>query len=276
MANPPADVEPLSLFEKLQEVPAPSEIYAYPRKGVDMKFRMFVLGVDDHQAAREKAIAKLKAKGHDAADRDTINLREVFGDMVARELLAMAVRHIDPIPGSEATPGGLQYGRHFHSAEALGEARVTADEVAVLFTMWQLTQAKYGPYEWNIENEHQLSRWVEKLAVGASAAPLARCDWQALVESSMLLARRAFLLSACLESQRSTLPDTLASTLDALGMDTSLFGELPAKLTNTGLGSNGEWLTFDDEELDSFISSVNDESVKAAAEAAKKLHKYGE
>lgn len=276
MANPPEDVEPLDLFRKLQETPAPSELFDYPRRGVDVQVRIFCLGIDDHQRARELAINKLKKRGYDAADRDSINMREVYGDMVARELLSMAVRSAEPIHGSEATPQGLQYARPFPTAEHFGQAHVTSDEVAVLFTMWQMVQTKYGPYEWNIENEHQLSRWVEKLVLGASAAPLARCDWQALVESTILLARRAWLLSAALESQRSTLPDTLVSTLDALGMDTSSFGELPAKLTSTGLGGSGDWLLFDIPKLDASVTGEMSESVKHAASAAKRLHKHGE
>ncbi len=276
MPGPPTDVEPSALFRKLQETPAPSEVYDYPRKGVDMQFRMFVLDVDQHQDARERAQRKLKARGFKAGELDGVNLREVYGDMVARELLSMAVCGVEPIPGSDVRDGGAQYPRHFPSAEALGKASVTADEVAVLFTMYQLTQAKYGPYEHNIENEHQLSQWIDTLVKGASAAPLARCDWRALVESSMLLARRAFLLSACLESQRSSLPPTLVSTLDALGIGTTSFGELPARLAKAGLGADGDWLLFDDDKLDELVVGEMSDNVRDAARTAEQLHKHGE
>lgn len=276
MPGPPTDIEPSALFRKLCETPAPSDIYDYPRKGVDMQFRMFKLGVDEHQDARERAHKKLEKKGYTAQSLDGVNMREIYGDMVARELIAMAVRGVDPIPGSENTPGGLQYPRHFPDAESLGKASVSADEVAVLFTMYQMTQAKYGPFDQTIENEHQLTKWMELLVQGASAAPLARCDWRALVESSMLLARRAYLLSAALESQRSSLPDTLVSTLDALGLGMCELGKLPAQLTDTGLGGNGDWVLFDVEELDALVTGDLADNVKEAARAAQVMHKHGD
>lgn len=269
----PPKPSPSELFLALCETPAPSEIYQYPRKGLDKEFRMLVLSVEQHQEARTRAQRKLEKLKF--SDTNGVNLREVYGDMVAKELLAMAVVGVDPIPGSEQRDGGVVYPRHFQSAEEFGSARVSADELSVLFTLYTLTQAKYGPFDHVIENEHQLTKWMELLVKGATAAPLARCDWRALVASSMLLARRAYTLSALLESQRSSLPDTLVSILDGLGHGMCELGKLPAQLTETGWDGSGEWMPLDPS-LDAYVDGDLSDDVRDAARAAEQMHKRGE
>lgn len=276
MPGPPLDVPADELFRELCATPSPNQVFDYPRRGVKKKVRIFVLDVDEHQAARLSAHKHLKDKKYSARELDGVNMREIYGDLVARFLLTRAVRAEKPIPGSEQRDQGAEYAMMFPDLEAFKLAKVTSDEITVLFTMYQTTQTKFGPYEYTIENEHQLTAWIDRLVLGASSAPLARCDWRALVESNMLLARRAFILSAALESQRSTLPPTLVSTLDALALGTCSYGELPAKLTETGLVGTGDWALTGVEDVDLLVLDEFDEDVKQAAAIAMALHKHGE
>lgn len=277
MPGPPKDVPADELFLQLCAAPSPNKTYLFPRKGVEREIRIFVLDVEDHLEVRLEAQEHLKGKKkYSAAELDGVNLREVYGDLVARFILMRAVRAVDPIKGSEAVEGGPHYPYLFPTLDSFKKAKVSSDELAVLFSMYQMTQAAFGPYEHNIENEQQLSAWIERLVVGASAAPLARCDWRALVESNMLLARRAFLLSAALESQRSSLPPTLVSLLEGLGHGTSSFGELPAKLIQSGLDGDGDWLLTGEELLDGVVADHLDDDIRRAARFAENMHKRGE
>ncbi|MCA9624737.1 MAG: hypothetical protein KC731_37195 [Myxococcales bacterium] len=275
MSAPPTDLAPSEIFRKLLETPAPSEIYNFPRKGVDKKIRIMVLGVEDHDRARKAAAKRLKEEGYTHEDLRGNTLAQVEGDLVARELLCLAIRDVEPIPGSENSKNGIQYPYVFTGVEALNAARLTRDELTVLFSMYELTQARFGPYEGSIDNELELTRWIEVLVKGASADPLSRCSFLHLVESNMLLARRAFLLSALLESQRSSLPPTLVSILDGLGTGTTSLGELPARCIQSGWAGD-EWFLFDDPALDGMTEDNGfADDTKKAARLAEKLHKHG-
>jgi hypothetical protein len=241
--RPPKDVEPCDLFLKLQETPAPSEVIDFPRKDPEtgepvFQVRIMVLGMTDHHWARLRARAWAKKEGLDKDDLVGPSA-EVYGDIVARYLLFRAVRHPNPIKGSEDTEHGLRYPYFFPKPEAVDDV-LRSTELESLFNAYILVQNKWGPFEGSIDSDAELTAWVKMLAEGASMLPLARRDWHQLAELSLLLARRAYILSAHLESQSSSLPDTSAAVLETLGIGIGWFGSEPATTTDDGSEADGE------------------------------------
>ena len=220
----------------MNESPKPSEVIEFPRKGEDGKpldrIRIQVLTMMEHDEARIRAHNWLKSKNIPSEEFGGPTIREVYGDAVARELLAMACVSESPIKGTEDR-GSPRYARLFRSGPDM-EA-LTADELTVLFTAYEMCQRKFGPYEGNLDKDSDISDWVKRLAEGANSFPLAQLSWHRLVELTMLLARRAFSLSACLDSQYSTLPDTMKSGLEKWDIGTGYYGVLRASIIDPGL-----------------------------------------
>jgi len=233
MPGPPNDVPASELWRRLSESPCPSEVIDFPRRDARGKplgqVRIQVLQMEQHDEARIRAHMALKTKRLDTEDLKGPSIQEVYGDMVARELLAMACVTPKALNPDDITP---KYGRIFARPEDLG--RLTADEINVLFTAYTMVQHRYGPYEGSIEDDTQLTAWLRRLVEGASAYPLAQRNWHQLVELTSSLAGRAYMLSAILESLYSTLPDTLQSSLAALGIGIGYFGEQPVNDIQNG------------------------------------------
>ena len=239
--NPPEDVPAGTLFQKLQESPAPSEVVDFPRKGADGKpigkCRIFALGMEDHHEcrfeAREWVRSKINAgdKRLNAADDEL--LREVYGDATARFLLQKAVREVEPTGGSADMDCGPQYAFVFMRPEDLDKV-LRAPELETLFQAYELIQHKYGPFQNNINSDDEITAWVTRLTEGAADFPLMRCDWLVLADLCKSLAQRTYCLSAVLESQRSSLPNTTASALERWGIGIGLFGSVPASALPVG------------------------------------------
>ena len=235
VSGPPDDVAPSELWRRLSEAPAPSEVFPFPRKGLeDLQIRIFCLRMEAHDTARLTARAKLTGAGIDSRELDNIALREVYGDATAREILALAVHHPDPIPGSELT-GAPKYARVWLDADQI-KRQLSADEILVLFTLWQMVQRRFGPHEASVTSEKEISAWIERLKDGANAYPLALLDWHRLVELTTCLARRASELSGHLESLRSNWPPTSVSRLERLVSGTTSYGKPHAATSQNGSG----------------------------------------
>jgi len=265
MAGPPNDVEPSELWRRLNETPKPSEVIDFPRKDANGKplsrVRIQVLSMMEHDEARIKAHQWLKDKHISPEEFGGPTIREVYGDAVARELLAMACVAEEPVKGTEDNP---RYARLFRSGKDM-EA-LTADELTVLFTAYEMAQRKFGPFEGNLNSEQEISDWVKRLAEGASSFPLAQLSWHRLVELTTSLARRAYCLSACLDSQCSNLPDTMKSALEPWDIGTGYYGLLRAALIAPGLNLLSE------EELEARGEELDELTTEAEIEAHR-LHK---
>ena len=244
MAGPPNDVEPSELWRRLSEAPRPSEVIDFPRKDANGKplsrVRIQVLTMTEHDHARIRAHEWIKGRSVPQEDLDGMGMREVYGDAVARELLAMACVSEDPIPGTEAS-GAPKYGRLFRSGEDM--ATLTADELVVLFTAYEMCQRKFGPYEGNMSGQDDVNEWVSRLAEGGNRFPLAQLSWHQLVELTMLLAERVYCQSALLEYQSSSLRGISEQQLETWGIGTGFYGKLRASVMASGLN-----LLSDDEE----------------------------
>jgi hypothetical protein len=283
MPMPPEDVSASELFIKLTQEVRPSEVVDFPRRTASGKpvgeLRICVLNMEEHDRARLNAEQWAMAEKHIARENlDNPASREVIGDRVAREVLAMACVSVDPIDGSEHTPSGVKYNVIFHRPEQLDKLR--PDELNTLFTMYKMVQRKWGPYEGNLENEAQVTAWERRLVEGASAVPLGRLDWHQLVELTTCLAERSYTLSAILDSQRERLPPTLGARLSGWGIGTTSRGVLPASATSIGLTSAdlGSEVDVDGEPAAPFDESLMNVlpsgpiDLREATEMAKKLN----
>jgi hypothetical protein len=249
MAKPPADIPPSELWLKLSE-PRPSEVLDFPRKGANGKpigqIRIRVLRAEDHNVARLRAQTDLREaakrvgmKDLSREDMDSPAIREVIGDLTAHELLQMACLGVEPMPGgSDDEDSAPRYPLVFHSAEAVRKS-LTADETAVLFNAYLLVQDKYGPFERNFD-EGDMDAWVTRLEEGASEFPLAHMPWPQLVRLAFCFAGRLSSLSRILESQFSSLPDTLQSSLKNYCLGISSSGEPQEDETESSLESSVE------------------------------------
>lgn len=239
MPGPPTDISAVELFLKLSE-PKPSAIYDWPLKGKDGKplrqFRMMVLSMAEHEVARVEAHRAIKKKyGLKEEDMGGVTMREVAGDAVARQLIAMACRHVQPLPGTEDSETGPSYPRMFRDADHAGE--LTAHEVLVLFNSYLLTQEKFGPFERGLETNDDLNRWIQRLEEGGSELPLLSISLPHLVVLAQSLQGRITSLYRDLATQWESLPDSLRSTIQSYCGDISVFGSSLGDFESTGSGS---------------------------------------
>ena len=238
MAFPPEDVSPTELFLKLSAPVRPSEVIDFPRRDPVTKLplgrvRLQVLNLAEYDEARIKAQQWLIEKKRISKDQlDANAIREVLGDRVAKELISMACLSVEPIKNTTES-GKPRYVRHFVSADAVDV--LMADELEALWMALQMVQRKFGPYEGNIETPEQATAWMKRLVEGGSALPLGVLGWHHLVELTMLLAERAYSLSALLGTQSSNLPPTLAACLKSWDIGTSSYGALPVSAIEIGL-----------------------------------------
>jgi hypothetical protein len=232
------DIPPSELFLELCE-PGPSEVIDFPRRKANgeafAQIRIQVLDLDAHERARKNAHRALKQDGFSPDDYKDATIQEVAGDMVARELLAMACHTAKAV---DLGDGKETYARVFRNADDLKKLR--ADEVAFLFNAYLLVQAKFGPFEKTISSPEDLNAWIKRLQEGGSEFPLLRLQLPRLVEVAFSLAERAYLLSAILESLWPTLPDTFKSRLDGCSMGIGFYGEHAADSTPGGGASSDD------------------------------------
>lgn len=266
---PPEDVEAALLWQKLSEHPRPSDVVDFPRKDGEgrpiAKIRMQVLTLEQHDEARLRAQAHLKDERKlKLEDFATEIAKEVIGDAVAVELLALACVSVKPIKDSDSVGGPVRYARMFRDGNQI-RTSLAADEIATLFTTYLMVQRKFGPTERLVASEEDLTAWIRRLAEGGNEYPLAPLDSLQLASLTTSLAVRAYSLSQILASQRSTLPPTLALDLESWGIGTSFSGVRPERSTETGGENSDEPGRLTDAEPGEEIS------VEAAAEVARRL-----
>jgi hypothetical protein len=197
--------------------------------------RLVALTMQDHDEARELAKDEIKERVKDRNDLTIKLIEEIIGDLVARFVLIKACRYVKPVKGCEGRPDGTQYPYVFKDLDDLKKAQISADEIAVLFTMWEKFQHDCGPMYSDVADDEELNAWIVRLAQGASDHPLSRISLPQLADLTVLLARRAYATSAILESHSETLPTSLAARLESWGIGTYFSGKLPATAGNIGL-----------------------------------------
>lgn len=245
--KPPNDIPASELFLKLMESPKPSEVVDFPRRKVGPdgkptsefvgKLRIQVLAQGKHKEAQLAAQGYFKGRGYSIEELDGVILREAAGDEIAKELLAMACVTVEPI-----SENPLTYGRIFRTARDLDN--LTADEVANLFAQYLMVQKKWGPSETDPDVDH----WVKRLEEGGSEFPLLLMSSQDLASLTYALAGRISSIFRLLESQFSTLPDTLKSDLETFNLGTGFWSSPHDDSDDTGSGNWVEKIEVDDAE----------------------------
>lgn len=209
---PPTDISARELFLKLIERPYPSEVVPFPRLDADGKpicnVRIRVLAFETHEQAQlraEKRIRERYSPEEYAHAVSTDTLKQIIGDAVTAEILAEAVVAVDPEPGSEPP----RYARLFRNADEVRS--LTTDEVSILFSMYLMVQARFGPYESTFRSPEEIDAWVQRIEEGASAYPLALIGSRQRDELLCLLAGRVSCVLRLLASPRENWPTLLES-----------------------------------------------------------------
>jgi hypothetical protein len=244
MLSAPKAEEPHELFLKLCEA-KPSEELVYPREvdGHEVKVRVHVLSLAEHNKARIAAHKRLLAEGNTIEQLQSPLLKEVLGDKTVSEVLVLAITDAIAVE----TDKGPYYRKIFRDARDV-EA-LSANEVTVLFHAYTTVQHKYGPFERTVESADDVATWVRRLGEGGSEFPLLSMPLPQLVEIASSFAAQMYTLSLILESQWSTLPDTFKSSLPSCFTAMSSSGELAANYESTGGGeARDDLLGFDPDE----------------------------
>lgn len=222
--------------------PRPSEVFDFPQKddnGDPMgQVRIMTLRMEQHDEAKRKAHEKLKKKNFTNEDLASPAIEALYGDAIAKEVLAMCVCRVD---GVENPDKGTVYGPIFRDADDV--AMLSPSEVLVLFSAYQLVQHKYGPME-KMDSD-DVEAWIKRLGVGGSGFPLLLLPLPDLVELTTSLAAKIYGVYETLASQRLSLPDTLVSSLEIYLTDIGSFGDPASSPDPTGGDSKPE-ITIDD------------------------------
>jgi hypothetical protein len=121
--------------------------------------------------------------------------------------------------------------------------KLGADEVAILFALWNQVQTKFGPYERNIRTPEEIDAWIKRLAEGGSEFPLLSLASPALVELTQSLAVRTFTLYQLLASQWESLPPTLKSSLENFSTAIASSGKPVEASESTGSDDSDDGLS---------------------------------
>lgn len=236
----PPEMEPSALFTKLLEMPRPSEVIDFPRKDAQGnpigRLRMQILTSIEHDRARETAHNALRARGLKNEDMTAPAIKEVLGDAVAKELIAMAAltesaQVADPVTGNPV------YGRVFRNGKDVDQ--LGADEITILFNAYMLVQHMFGPFERNLVPE-DIDAWIQRLGEGAAEFPLLNLPLPQLVLLAQSLGERLFTLYRILASQLSSLPPSLAAALPGFFTATTSVGSPPDVADQGGSVPSGE------------------------------------
>ncbi len=249
MSGPPDDISAGELFQHLLQRPRPSEVVpfaALDKPGKKGEIRIQVLPKEEHDRARfaahqalKKASTKYGIASLSAQDMQSPAVAAVESDLSACEVLSMACLRVEPSPGYTEEDSFIRYARVFPDGESVGKT-LSADEVAYLFAAYNLIQYKYGPHEATCLPE-DVNVWVRRLVEGAADLPFLRLSSPQWAEMLTAFAQKLHDLGALLESQWSSLPDSLKSDLATYCLEPTSVGE-PAENTSDPIlpGARGE------------------------------------
>ena len=195
--------EPSELFQLLQQRPRASRVVDWPGRRGDgvavLRVRIQILRMAEVHRARLAAERTLRqritARGQvlDAYHKGGA-YEAVLSDLVAKHILAEACLTENEI--GKDNLGNPVYGRVFHEPEQL-ESVITADELSVLFSLFELVQLEAGPFECTL-TDADMESWVERLAEGASRFPLGQLSWLQLADLTL------YLCGALAQARRSS------------------------------------------------------------------------
>lgn len=173
MSGPPKDIPASQLWLKLQELPRPSKLVDFPRKGEDGEpvgqLAIRILTQEEQMIC--SIAAEKSARDHlKEAKRDDLGYERFYTDAVCVEVLYRACRD----PEDPSRPA-------FPTSKQIREA-LTTEECAALFNHYLTIQLELGPTVISM-SDAELEAWIDRLVEGGSAFPfdLLSSDLQKLV-----------------------------------------------------------------------------------------------
>ncbi len=161
MSGPSKEIPASHLWLKLQEMPRPSKLVDFPRRGEDgepIGQTAIRILTQEEQMACAMAAEKSAREHLKDAKRDEIGYERFFSDAHCVEVLYRACRDPDDVTRTA-----------FPSSKLLREA-LTTEECAALFTHYLTIQLELGPTVSNMGDE-EIEAWIDRLVEGGSAFP---------------------------------------------------------------------------------------------------------
>jgi hypothetical protein len=214
----------------LKEKPRPSKVVDFPGeelKGTSWeRVRIIVPAAIAHGEAQLAAHKRMRDDLKIPREEwNTETGAAMLGDLTAKELLARVVFSEQEI----GSPGSHKYARLFSDSTDV-ERLLSADEIAILFALYQQVAFELGP-RLSVLTEAQVDAWIEVLKRGFDPlASLELLDCHVLIRG---LHRRivkgsvASDTSDLQDSPQSSSPSTSESTSLTSVMDTISFGAQP-------------------------------------------------
>lgn len=233
MSEPPRHLSDEELVSALATRPRPSRIVDFP--GLENgRVRIMVPVMRDHQEARSLAEATVRKelkyrlnREPTADDLSSHVSQQLIGDETAMELMSRCCWSVEPIGGGGEDGRPPVYKRLFADAAWLRN-NLDADQIAILFTEWQLVVRECGP-RYSTLSESDLDLWIERLKAGAwTLGPLAFMDSLDLAELCLSACKEISELrssgSPTPESPSGNSPSSSESTSDSSPTGTTSFG----------------------------------------------------
>ena len=177
MQLPPKDTEPSVLFAKLSATPRPHRIIELPRKdpvsGESIgRVAMVILTQNETilaGAEAEKRTRKLLGEGLPKKDDAQLGYEEVYGNLVAAEILFRACKDADDTALQKPA---------FKTPHEIGKA-FSNDEIGVLQHHYLTIKQEMGPIVATMTDD-EIDTWIRVLAEGSTGIPLDALSWGAL------------------------------------------------------------------------------------------------
>lgn len=188
MAGPPENVDASELWLALTQLPRPHRVVPFPRKLPNSEetvgeTAIWPLTQEEQMASNVEADRFTKRLLKDPQKKEESNLgyEHTYANEVAVQVLYRACRN----PKDLTKPA-------FPSASDM-RAKMSTDEVGVLFSMYNTVQLEIGPIVAKMEKP-EYEAWVLRLEEGGSAFPLDSLSWE---QQRILLPFLASQLVSC-------------------------------------------------------------------------------
>lgn len=175
--NPPKDVAPSDLWQKLSERPRPTTTIPFPvRAGAQSPGDLVLWVLTEAEMSSIRARSDVEAKRMLSGDikPGDLGYAEIFRNEMFVQLVALAARN----PAAPEFPA-------FPTAQGL-RAKCTTDEIGSIAMAYGQFRAEQGPVVSEL-TEPQMEAWLKVLQEGASRVPLALLSGEALIDLIMFL-----------------------------------------------------------------------------------------
>jgi hypothetical protein len=200
VSGPPSNIDPGDLFLQITQMPRPSRLVPFPRKGPDgepvCQVAFWVMTQAEKMGAIAATEAWVRKQLKDALASATEARRgyeDLYANRASLEILFRAARH----PQDLTKP-------FFRTQKDIAD-HLTQDEVAVLFNAYLRLEHELGPIVSEL-SDTEMEAWLLTLATGGATVPLDSLSWGARTQLMSFLARRA-LISSMGTSSPTTPPD---------------------------------------------------------------------